>query len=491
MKIINHILLGFFLVGMFASCSSDDSIAPEPTQPDGRKWNAINLNMGVEQGQASTRTIGDLDKEGLPRGAYPSNLGIYILGYDNGQVKGTLTLNEDGSDNGGRANFYYYVDKENNTVSLKSTPESEEVLKVAIRNEHSTWSNLGTDASMFFFASQNKINNVKFPELDPNENKYEDLFPNAHEEFGDKLFCTDGYIFKWKNESTLGLYLIIRNAPDEYEIKEIKEIKTWEKGDWDITMKRLTACVSIRLMIIDSYVSGSENTVIHKNIEGMDRPDIPFEEGVRLTNAAFRKYVDEKYPALADEMGNFNIENMLVRKKLFTNFPTTFDWKDGLLGDRGDERGSLYVCNLNHPAWIDAVTNYEHGKNQVHALTATCSNEPFVAADGKMVYGINMVLFLGYGERNTDDHEQGGSYDRLITLTIPFGDGHDTGSNPYHVTPNTRTYIYVGITLEDLVQLYKRLYIDENIEPRSASGINNLTISPKQVMVTSEPYIAE
>ena len=104
-----------------------------------------------------------------------------------------------------------------------------------------------------------------------------------------------------------------------------------------------------------------------------------------------------------------------------------------------------------------------------------------------------MVLFLGYGQRDKSDHVQGGTYDSLISLTIPFGNGRDTGSNPYHVTPNTRTYIYVGITLEDLFQLYKRLYIDETPEnaTRGESAISNYTISPKQLIVTSEPYITE
>lgn len=493
MKSFKHILLGFSLIGMFAACSSENGIAPESAQPDNRQWTKIDFTMGVDQGNPSSRAIGDLDGQDLPKGAYPEKLGIYMHGYDKGEVKGTLTLSEEGVDNGGKADFYYYVDEAKGTVSLKSTPESQDELTVEIAPEESNLKQMKNDEmQMFFFASQKAINNVKFPEIDPNTNDYEDLFPNAHEEFGDKLFCTDGYIFQWKDSETIGLFLIINNSNQDIEVREIQEISSWKKGDWDITMKRLTSCITIRLMIIDSYVT-QDGTTIHKNIEGMDKSDIGFEEGLRLTNDAFRKYVEKNHSDL-ELQADFSVENLLVRKKVFQNFPVTFNWENGLQAGRNDERGNLYLCNLDYPAWVDDVVDYEHGSNNVHALTATCDNEPFVAADSKMIYGVDLVLFMGFGKRDAGDKEQGGDYDKLATLTIPFGSAADVGSNPYHVTPNTHTYLYVGITLEDLVNLYRIMNGIPNpktLETRSVSDIANITISPEQVIVTSEPYIAE
>lgn len=490
MKSFKHILLGFSLIGMLAACSSEDNTMPNPIEPETKQWNKIKFSMDVNQGENNSRTTGDLDENKLPRATYPKKLGIYMHRYNNA-VEGLITLKEEGTENGG-AEFYYNVDKANNKVTLKKTPESAEELTVKIIDY-----NNNNDLDLFFFASQKQIKNVEFPKV--TNNQYEDKFPDAREEFGDKLFCTDGYMFKWKDKEkkTLGLYLVKRQVYPDEEVKEIQEIENWQQENLNILMKRLTACVSIRLMIVDSFktATGAGNNTVYTNIEGMDSEDIPFEEGVKKTNAAFKKYVSEKHPDLVDRTQDFDIRNLLVRKKVLTNFPTTFDWEDGLKRERGYYK-SLYLCNLNYPSWVDDIIDFNSSQNEshIHALTATCSNEPFIATDGQTIPGVELVLFMGIGKRDVNNKPQGGTYNKLCTLTIPFykNDLESSYATRFQVMPNTHTYFYIGISLENLVELYRILNnVPKPNAARSISDISNVTISPQQVFMTSEPYTSK
>lgn len=479
MKNLKNILLGFSLMGLLAACSSEDNSIPG-TVSNNSNWEEIEFSMGVEQGKiVSSRAIGELDALDLPRGEYPQTLGIYMHKYSGDAVAATLTLNEDGVNNGGKAKFYYRVNG-NNTVSLKSTPDSPEeiVMDIVASGEKLT------EQDLFFFASQKKISNVEYPVV--KDNQYADKFKDAREEFGDKLFSTDGYVFQRKDANTIGLYLIVRNSIRDNEVKEIKEIESWQQGDWDITMKRLTSCVSIRLMLIDKFEHKNGTTELI-SIDSLYK-GIPYDSALVLTNRAFLRYVEEKHPDLADKLSDFNVENILVRKKVLNHFPIVYDWANGVIANEAEYRKPLYLCNLNYPAWIDNVVYYEHGSNIINGLTATCDNEPFVAADGQSIYDLDLVLFMGIGQRDKNDEEQGGTYNKLITYTIPFGDTDDIGSNPYSVKPNTHTYIYVGITLENIVELYTHL---NGVAKKATSDIANITISPEQVIVTSEPYITE
>lgn len=489
MNQIKQFFFGCMVVGLMTACSSEEELG-QTNVPDNREWNSINFSLGVEQGtQAKTRTIGDLDEWGLPKASYPQGLGIYMHKYDyNDKIETSeiITLNEEGSNNNREAKFFYAIDEDRTKITLaryEGVTQSE-AFEVSI-GEYNTKDGDKTlpskNCDMFFFASQKNIRDVPFPMAE--ENWYPKDYPDARDEFGDKLFCTDGYFFQWKDKehTKLALYLLVRNANKATEIEEVKEIVDWNTKKLDLTMKRLTACISIRMVLIDHFDPKTGNIV---------SLDVTEKNALEKTNEAVREYVKAKHPDLEKDFANFNAENIFIRKKMFREYPSTYDWATGpSMMDRTD----LYLCSLDYPSWVGAYTTYEHGKIDVKGLTATCDNEPFIPVDGQFIPGVQLLLFMGIGQRDPSaPNNQGGYYDRVVRYLIPFGE-ETTASNSFHATPNTRTYIYVGLTLENIVELYKKLQ-EEPEEAQYSSrfaSVSEIVLSSNQLIMTSEPYTGQ
>lgn len=486
---LQKVLFLFSAVALMAACSSEEDFSKgDTTQPDGN-WSGLATSVGVEEGVMDSRAIGELDDNGLPKAHYPNGLGIYLHKYvtDGSEIQ-PITLNEEGSDANRSSKFYYNVEEEQGVVLLNNKENAEGAISIKIGEYVGETVEVDDVQDLFFFASQDQLKDVEFPKVSEDENWWSSLYPDAREEFGDRLFCTDGYFFQWKNaeHTVLGLYLLIRYDNEGTEVKSIREITNWQQmTNLNLAMKRLTACISVRLMLIDRFET--DGTI--KNIPGMDL-GIDFDGeggGLSLTNKALQDHLQQgvaegKYTAeLAEQMKDFDVQNIFVRKKLFTNFPGAFDWEEGLVWRN---RKPLYLCNLNYPAWVDDVIHYEHGVSYVHALTATCDNEPFIPADNKFIPKVNLVMYMGIGQRDPSIPVQGGTYDKVISYTIPFG-STETASNEYHVAPNTHTYIYIGLTLENIVELYQH-FNAASLKNRSVQ--QNITLPSGQMMMFTEPY---
>lgn len=520
MKKMKQLLFGLMTAGLVVACTSENGIMPDeeiilPVE-DNRDWQKMDYELDVQQGEgALTRTIGDLDENKLPPAKYPSKCGIYLHTYDSGAEdygSSVITLREPESndyDNDGKVNYYYFVDDTstethpNGMVSFKKNPENvhEEEISVKIA-AYAEGEMPEEDIDLFFFASQREINPVRLPEV--KDNWYPNLYEkNVFDECGDKLFSSEGYFFWWKDEARtkLGLFYIVRNDNQPSEIKEITEIKNWVTTSLSVHMKRMTACVSIRLMLLKEY--GEDGTIYNVD-DAMNVDD--FEDAVKRTNNALQNYLatrkaqedyNDKYPEgdVIEAMKTFDVRNILVRKKVFDNFPYVYNWGDGF----STRRGSTYLCNLDYPSWIDAGVSYQHGSMLLKGLTSTCDNEPFIPADSKNFPKVRLDLFMGIGKRDPSVGQQGGTYNKLIRYTISFGaEGNvEEPGNGYAVKPNTHTYIYVGITLENIIELYYSLFIGNLSGKEPATRSDNLddipciTLPSNQMIVTSEPYISE
>ncbi len=516
MKKMKQLLFGLMTAGLVVACTSENGIMPDeeiiPPVEDNRDWQKMDYELDVQQGEgALTRTIGDLDENDLPPAKYPSKCGIYLHTYDSGAGdygSSVITLREPkgddyiGSDDDNKISYYYCVDDThsdtypNGKVSFKRSLDGGDTEEVSVKIAE--YSSEPWPLELFFFTSQPQIKEVPMPEVE--DNWYPKLYPDATKEFGDKLFSSEGYFFGWKDEkhSKLGLFYIARNDYEATEIKEIREINNWTSTSLSVKMKRMTACVTIRMILVKRYTESGYVASIDE-VE-MDK----FDEAITLTDKALQAYIDsvknepyfkEKYTIgdVATAMKTFSVANILVRKKVFKNFPSKFDWEKGLVTR---DRFSCYVCDLNYPSWIDNVARYEHGSNIITGLTSTCTNEPFLPASGDGLPRITLDLFMGIGERNSTSGDiQGGTYKKLTIYSIPF-DQSDSDAG-YSVSPNTHTYIYVGITLENIIELYYHLFIGNlsGKEPATRSDNSDdipcITLPSHQMIVTSEPYISE
>lgn len=472
---MKQIIFGFMAVAFMAACSSGEELGQEP-QLDNKEWKSISFSTGVEQGTTvNTRTIGDLDPNSLPKAAYPDGLGIYMHKHDveKEETSESIVINEEGSSNNRTARFVYRIDVNNNLVHLKKDEDSSEEIAVKIA-EKQTGNIYPKDCDLFFFTSRKEVNNIEFPKVE--NNIYDDIYPDAREEFGDKLFSSEGYFFQWKEfGKKLGLYYILSNDYEASHVSkfEIVEVPNWEKMQLDLFMKRLTVCVSVRLMLIKEYGKDKVESIYNENKD--------FTSALNATNEALREYVKSKY---SDEVikyfETFDVRNICVRKKILQHFPIVYDWKDGL-PTQSKYRGDLYLCNLDYPSWIDKPISYENGNYHIYGLTATCDNEPFIpfrlSSPGGLP-NIPLTLFLGIG-----NHESK-KVDKLVSYTINI--------NNLSLSANTHTYLYVGLTLKDIVDLYLMLSGQEGlIKTRSASSMPEVILPSNRLFITSEPYTGQ
>lgn len=480
MNRIKIFLIGIIAINLITACSSEDEI---PWWDDNGDWQKIDCSLGVNQGIATTRTIGDLDNNLLPKGEYPSTLGIYLHKYANDDIVGNLTFKKEtniitkaASHKSNPINLFYKVNPERTQVAIKS-PLNTEVLTFNI--VVSPDKIMDGDVEMFFFASRQETRNIEFPKVNPpTDNWYANDYPDAREEFGDKLFSTDGFCFCWKDteKNALALYLLVQNDVEGTEIDEVKEVYDFTEKELNITMKRMTACVSIRLVIVDHIANDGK----YETIAPIDHTT-EFKDAVTFSNTALQTHIEKNHPSLKEEMKDFNVRNIFIRKKLIDNYPYIYDWKNGL---NTRERKALYLCNLDYPAWIDGITSYENGSNYFYGLTATCDNEPFIPATGKNFPRITLVLFMGIGEYSDDpNNKQGGTYTKVIRYFIDM----DSESN-FNISPNTHTYLYIPITLEDIVQLHEKL---KQPAISTRSSMQDIILSRNQVLVVSEPLYSQ
>lgn len=299
------------------------------------------------------------------------------------------------------------------------------------------------------------------PRLDPEQNLYKDEYPDATMEYGDRLFVSCGYFFAWKdkNEGVVGLYYYVHNDYEGHEKDEIREVEQWQTKTLDIYMDRKTACLSVRLMIVDSFDNGN-----WKNIAGLE-DGADGETAIKYTNEALNKYLEDN-----NEPYKFEVQDLFIRKKVLTEFPSVYTLDDGFDTRYGD-RLPMFVCNLDYPAWMKESADFQNGNVSLHGLTSICDSEPFIPADEKNLSGISLHLFMGFGNAEKEE------YDKAVVMKVDFDNG-------YAVSANTVTRMYILFTLKNVVEFYKYF---TNSTP-STRSVEEFTLSPEQVVFASEPY---
>lgn len=492
-NLIKKLLIGA-MAGLMVACSSESGevIVPGDEETITGTWRQIKFATTVEsgtKGDVTTRRVGELDEAtGLPSGHYPKRLGIYLHKYSStgsGTLDDTvLTICKEDEQDNTTGLFSFSVSEDKTQVILKGVDEDEgKTLSFEIGEAGSE-----TSTDRFFFASKANPRYMECPEL-KDKNPYPNTYPGARGEFGDDLFATEGYIFTWKDETktALSLYLVVQNDYMGNFITDIPLDGTTaqQPPTLNMTMKRITTCLSLRLVIIDSFnPNGTLNF-----IEGMAQ-GLSFDDAVGLTNNALKKYIEGKGDQELAE--TVDVRNIFVHGKVLRNFPIRYDWIDGHIADDFSLRQSVIVCRLDYPAWVNQMTYYEHGSSKWVGLTSQCDSEPFIPADGERIPRVSFDLFVGVGQRDTTipDEEGGGTYRYAVILNVPF-EGNDGRGNAYQVFPNTRTYMYVALTLDNVFTLYRKIADAEtNAEPastRSLETIEEITIPAEQVFMTSEP----
>lgn len=489
-NLIKKLLIGT-MTGLMVACSSESGevIVPGDEETVTGTWRQIKFATTVESGTTgniTTRRVGELDEAtDLPRAYYPRQLGIYLHKYSStgsGTLDNTvLTICKEDEQDNTTGLFSFSVSEDKTQVILKGVDEDEgKTLSFPIGEVGAGQ----PPSDLFFFTSKSEPQNMECPVLD--ENPYPNTYPGARGEFGDDLFATDGYFFVWKDETktVLSLYYIMQN---DYVWNFVTDIPmdgttAQQPSTLNMRMKRMTSCLSLRLIIVDSF--NSNGTI--NNIKDMAQ-GISFDDAVDLTNDALKKHIEDAGDLELAE--TVDVRNIFVHGKVLDNFPIRYNWINGLVTDL---RQPVVVCHLAYPAWVNQVTSYPHGSSYLTGLTSQCDSEPFVPADTKKIPSVSFDLFVGVGQRDTTilDEEGGGTYRYAVKLRVPF-EGNDGRGNAYQVFPNTRTYMYVALTLDNVFTLYRKIADAEtNAEPastRSLETIEEITIPAEQVFMTSEP----
>lgn len=468
-KLKNELLAAIIICFVIACTSEEETLKLKP-EVNG-DWSTAALSLGVIEGSVednvTSRVIGELTEGGLTKAEYPKTLGLYLLKYT-GSEKGEfdeniIALYEEKENEGTDriVEFVYLIDKTNNVIHLKknATDADDTSLTLQIReSEKDVWS-----GDFFCFTSQKDTEGVKFPKLENHPCPEVAEYADAVAEYGDRLFVSNGYYFAWKDKKkgVVGLYYYIENNYEGTEEKDgdVVEAEEWQKKGFQVPMSRKTACLSVRLLIVDSFKDGNFENIsdIEMNMNGQDAID--------LTNKALNDYIDK---IGKPDSYKFGIENMFIDKKVLTDYPTTYTWAGGL--DTRDDRNPIFICNLDHPAWMDEVTYFENGSTKSVGLTSVCDNEPFIIVDSKSLSGLSFDLFLGIGDVET------GTYGKEVVLKTNF-------YNALQLTPNTVTRMYIYFTLKNLVDFYEHF---TKSTPGTRS-VTEFTISPEQVVVVSEP----
>lgn len=451
------------MIGFITACSSEEEII-EPKPETNGIWQEVNFSLGVLEGTpVNSRAIGDLNGNGVPKAEYPQDLGLYMQKYAYASKKGefdekVVKLYDENTE-GKAATFSYYIDTNNNEVTIKgnSTDSDEASFKIKIRESvKDVW-----EGDFFMFTSQKEAGPIQMPRLDPEENLYPNTYKDATMEYGDRLFVSCGYFFAWKDKTkgVVGLYYYLHNDYEGNEKDEIREVDQWQTKTLDISMDRKTACLSVRLMIVDSFNNGT-----WKNIAGLEDGNVDVETAIKCTNEALSKYmVDNK------KSYEIKVQNLFIRKKVLTGLPSVYTFDNGF--DIYSERLPMFVCNLDHPAWMKEFTDFQNGSIYLHGLTSICDSEPFIPTDEKGLPGISLDLFMGFGNAETEE------YNKAVVMKVDF-------ENQYAVSANTVTRMYIFFTLKNVVEFYEHF----TAATPSTRSVEEFTLSPEQVVFASEPY---
>lgn len=452
----------FFLLlgGLMSGCSSDNELI------NGSESNFIESDVewvsakladvyvveGDNSSDLTTRSADEVDPNTKnPKSALPDGIDIYIAFYQDGELqKDAIKLDtENGysfnykitpsATDGDIVTFESVVDDKKVSLPLSSFPKS-----------------------LFIFTSFDPKDGTEFSlkKLEVGENLYDtdknQLFPDAYEEYHDRLFSSDGMIFEKEGDGYV-VKSVGANASMAYPVKE-----------WDVELNRMTACITLSTMIIE----GVDDNGHPKSIGDIDE-FTSLDKAIEATDMSLHA---AGYPE------TMSVTNIFTRKKGLENFPLSYDFIDGVQAGLGAPRGNVYLCNLDNPAWMDELASYQWGdkKQTMYGISSQCDNYPFFpVTEFNDVRNINLLLFMGFRDKTSTSTKQ-----TVLAYRVPI--------NSLTLQYNRNHYLYLALTVQNIVDMYKK-FLEEDAKYPKTRGVDEpiiIDIPSEQLIMRSEPYFS-
>ena len=408
---------------------------------------------GDNSSDLTTRSADEVDPNTKnPKSALPDGIDMYIAFYQDGELqKDAIKLDtENGysfnykitpsATDGDIVTFESVVDDKKVSLPLSSFPKSR-----------------------FIFTSFDPKDGTEFSlkKLEAGENLYDtdknQLFPDAYEEYHDRLFSSDGMIFEKEGAS-----YVVKSIGNQSS--NAHPVKVWE----DVKLSRMTACITLSTVIVEGF--DGQNPV---NIKGMDKTTTAA-EAIKITDDRLHEL---GYPE------NLSVIDIFTHKKGLQNFPIHYDFIDGVRASLGDERGNVYLCNLDYPAWMEEISDYQYGdgdKHIMYGVSSQCDNYPFFpVTEFNDVRNINLLLFMGFRDKTSTSTKQ-----TVLAYRVPI--------NSLTLQYNRNHYLYLALTVQNIVDMYKK-FLEEDAKYPKTRGVDEpiiIDIPSEQLIMRSEPYFS-
>ena len=459
----------FFLLvsGLISGCSSENEVA-ENLSPDfplnpNLEWVSarladISVAEGDDTGGITTRGADEVDPTTKnPMGKLP-DIDMYIAFYDGDKLRNECIKLD--KENG--YGFVYSIEDKDKDGNMLPDDEVKVYFVNATNKEQCVEMNLSDfPQSRFIFTSFDPSKGTEFTleRMKDEDNIYSKpdkdgnaLFPNAYWEYHDKLFSSDGMIFEKEGAS-----YVVKSIGNQSS--NAHPVKVWE----DVKLSRMTACITLSTVIVEGF--DGQNPV---NIKGMDKTTTAA-EAIKITDDRLHEL---GYPE------NLSVIDIFTHKKGLQNFPIHYDFIDGVRASLGDERGNVYLCNLDYPAWMEEISDYQYGdgdKHIMYGVSSQCDNYPFFPSTNfSNVENINLLLFMGFRDRDAVEKPK---QQTVLGYKIPI--------NKLTLQYNRNHYLYVALTLQDIMDMYEKYVAEDtgNVETRSGAGEKINQLPSRQLII--------
>lgn len=459
-----YLFAALLVGGLMSGCSSENEVTDEGQSPNSNiGWVNAKVNTSVVKGDNEnafnegvlTRGMDEVDPElKNPKGEFPEGTDLYIAFHINGELSKDKFIELD------KANGYAFSYRIGDGNEAKALSEEEvEVHFMGVDKKEVTlkYSDI-SGKNRFIFTSFNPSQGTQFDlkKMDAGENRYPDFIKDPYVEYHDKLFSSDGMFFDKEGDK-----FVVKSQANG-------SIHTSPVTQWDVTLRRMTACITLSTIIIDKFDENNKPV----NIDGINSLTTK-DEVISLTDARLHK---AGYPK------TLSVTDIFTREKVFQKFPIRYDFITGPITDNEDYRGNVYLCNLEKPAWMDEVEDYQFGDNggagehTIVGVASQCDNYPFFPSTKFEVRDISLLLFMGIRDRSLKDSEDEVSKQTILAYEIPVA-----GSEALKLQHNTNHYLYLALTVNDIMKMYNDF--NEQGKTRSGAGEKIIQLPSRQLII--------
>lgn len=460
-----YLFAALLVGGLMSGCSSENEVTDEGQSPNsnigwvnakvntsvvkGDNENAFNENEGV-----LTRGMDEVDPElKNPKGEFPEGTDLYIAFHINGELSKDKFIELD------KANGYAFSYRIGDGNEAKALSEEEvEVHFMGVDKKEVTlkYSDI-SGKNRFIFTSFNPSQGTQFDlkKMDAGENRYPDFIKDPYVEYHDKLFSSDGMFFDKEGDK-----FVVKSQANG-------SIHTSPVTQWDVTLRRMTACITLSTIIIEKFDENNKPV----NIDGINSLT-PKDKVIELTDERLHK---AGYPK------TLSVIDIFTREKVFQEFPIRYDFITGPITDN-EGRGNVYLCNLEKPAWMDEVDDYQFGDNggagehTIVGVASQCDNYPFFPSTKFEVRDISLLLFMGIRDRSLKDSEDEVSKQTILAYEIPVAE-----SEGLKLQHNRNHYLYLALTVNDIMKMYKDF--NKQDKTRSGAGEKIIQLPSRQLII--------